>query len=541
MPPDLASNYDSVIVGGGHNGLVAAAYLARAGLTTCVLERRDRIGGAAVTEEIVPGYRFSRASYVNSLLRPEIIQELALRRHGFELLPRDPSSFTPTLDGRSLLLGTDSKSNYIEISKFSTRDAEAFAGYEALLDRCARFIEPTLDRPPPDLESSSWIDRSSSLIELSQLGLRALKLGPDLPRFLEILTAPAAKIITRWFESEPLRGTLATDALIGAMAAPSTPGSGYVLFHHIMGETDGARGVWAYVRGGMGQLSESIASAARAAGAQIITDAPVASIRSEGGRARGVILEDGREVSSRCVLSGADPNVTFRRLVDPSDLPSEFNARMDELDYSSAVFKINVAVDRIPCFSVCPGEEPGAHHRGTIHLNSTLEEMEAAFADAQRGEPSREPVVEMTIPSVLDDSLAPEGHHVISLFVQYAPYQLAAGSWDDPGRREAFADRVFAAIERHAPGFTASIVGRDLLSPLDLERVFGLTGGNIFHGAMSLDQLFWLRPARGWARYRTPIRGLYLCGSGAHPGGGIIGAPGRNAARQVIRDLRGLL
>jgi phytoene dehydrogenase-like protein len=528
---------DAAIVGGGHNGLVAAAYLARAGLSVCVLERRELVGGASVTEEIVPGFKFSRAAYVNSLFRPQIIRDLDLRRHGFAMIPRNPSSFTPLADGRSLLLGPDAALNRREIAKFSPRDADALPRYEALLEKAAVFVEPLLDAPPPDVAAGGFSERIAVMRDLAKLGLRACRLWRDLPLVLEIMTAPARRIIERWFESEPLRGTLATDAIIGAMASPSTPGSGYVLFHHVMGETDGARGVWGYVRGGMGSLSNAIASAARQAGARIETGRAVASIRVSDGRATGVVLDDGTEIAARAVLSSADPHVTFLKLLPAGCLPEPFRERIEHLDFASAVTKINVALERLPSFRALPGHEPAPQHRGTVHIVTTLEEIESAYLDALAGKASARPIIEMTLPSALDPGLAPPGKHVLSLFIQYTPYRLAAGSWDDPGRKDELADRVFAIIEEYAPGFTNSVIARDVLSPLDLERIFGLTGGNIFHGAMGLDQLFWLRPAAGWSRYRTPVPGLYLCGSGAHPGGGVLGAPGRNAAQVAMRDL----
>ncbi len=539
MPnPTLPRAVDAIVIGGGHNGLVAAAYLARAKLSVAVLERRHLLGGAAVTEEIVPGFKFSRAAYVNSLFRPQIIRDLELKSHGFTMLPRNPSSFTPCADGRHLFLGPDSALNHREISKFSTRDAEALGSYEALLEKAARFAEPILEKAPPNLGEGSWIEKLESLKELASLGWGALKLGKDLPLVLELLTAPARKVLDRWFESEPLRGTLATDAIIGAMVSPSTPGSGYVLLHHVMGETDGARGVWGYVQGGMGMLAEAIGRAARKAGAQIFTGIAVSRVLVENGKARGCVLDDGTEIQARLVLSNADPRVTFLQLTPRESVTGDLVKRIESMDFSSAVTKINLALDRLPSFKALPGHDPSPQHRGTVHIVSTLEEIEAAYRDACAGRPSARPVIEMTLPTSLDPSLAPSGKHVASLFVQYTPYRLAEGSWDDPGRKDAFADRVFKVIEEFAPGFTRSVIARDILSPLDLERIFGLTGGNIFHGSMSLDQLFWLRPAPGWARYRTPVKGLYLCGSGAHPGGGVLGAPGRNAAMAAIEDTR---
>lgn len=531
-------SFDAVIIGAGHNGLVAAAYLARAGLKVLVLERREVVGGAAVTEEILPGFKFSRAAYVLSLFRAEIIRELCLADHGFSVIPRNPSSFTPLLDGRFLLLGPDPGLNHREITKFSPRDAEAFPQYEATLDRITRFVEPVLDMAPPDLAATGWRERAETIGDLARLVWRAVKLGRDLLPLLEMCVAPASRILDRWFESEPLKSTLATDAIIGAMVSPSTPGSGYVLLHHVIGQTDGVRGVWGYVRGGMGSLAQAIAGAARAHGATILTGRPVAKILTEADGAKGVILEDGTTIRARVVLSSADPKVTFLNLLPAESLPGKFRDRISSMDFSSGVTKINVALDRLPSFRAYPGHAPGPQHYGTIHLVSAMEEIEGAYRDALAGRPSTRPVIEMTLPSSLDPTLAPPGKHVMSLFVQYTPYTLAQGTWDDPGITEAFADRVFRIIEEFAPGFTASVLARDILSPLDLERIFGLTGGNIFHGAMGFDQLFWLRPAPGWSRYRTPIANLYLCGAGAHPGGGIIGAAGRNAALAVLADLR---
>ena len=529
--------FDAIVIGAGHNGLVAAAYLARAGLSILVLERREIVGGAVVTEEIVPGFRFSRAAYVQSLFRPEIVRELRLADYGFSVIARSPSSFTPLPDGRSLMLGPDPAMNYQEIKKFSARDAETFPGYEAMLERAARFIEPLLDMAPPDLAAKGWRHRLETIRDLARLGWRAIRLGRDLPVFLELITAPASLILERWFESEPLKSTLATDAIIGAMASPSTPGSGYVLFHHVMGQTDGVRGVWGYVRGGMGSLSEAIAAAARAHGATILTGCPVARISVEGGQATGVVLEDGTKIRARLILSNADPKATFLKLLPHGSLPDDFRHRISTIDFSTSVTKINVALDRLPSFTARPGHAVGPQHCGTIHLVSTMEEIEAAYRDALAGQPSARPVIEMTLPSALDPTVAPPGKHVMSLFVQYTPYALARGTWDDSGIKDAFADRVFQVIEESAPGFTTSVLARDVLSPIDLERIFGLTGGNIFHGAMRLDQLFWFRPAPGWSRYRTPVENLYLCGAGAHPGGGVLGAGGRNAARAALADL----
>ncbi|HEU4643065.1 MAG TPA: NAD(P)/FAD-dependent oxidoreductase [Gemmatimonadaceae bacterium] len=522
--------YDAIIIGAGHNGLVTAAYLAAAGKRVLVLERREMVGGACVTEELWPGYKVSTASYVNSLLRPEIIRDLELKAHGFELLPRNPSSFTPFPDGRSLLLGPDKALTLREIAKFSPRDAEAYPKYEAMLERVADFIEPTLMMTPPD----PWSARPRDLLALAKLGWGFRKLGRDGAAAIEILTADARSVLDRWFESPELKATLATDAIIGANASPSTPGTAYVLFHHVMGECNGARGVWGYVRGGMGGISNAIASAARARGAEIRTSAPVARILVKDGRVRGVALADGTEIRARMVASNADAHTTFLKLMDDEHLPADFVRQVRQIDYSSATLKINVALSELPDFRALPGSAPGPQHRGTIHIAPSLEYMERAFDDAKYGEPSRSPVLECTIPSVVDPTVAPPGKHLMSMFIQYAPARLREGSWD--GAKERFADRCFEIMDEYAPNFRRSVIDRQVLSPVDIERRYGLTGGNIFQGAMTLNQLFFMRPLPGYADYRTPVRGLFLCGAATHPGGGVMGACGYNAAREMLRS-----
>jgi len=524
--------WDVIVVGGGHNGLVAAAYLARAGLKVLVVEARERVGGTAVTEEPWPGFRVSTAAYVVSLFRPEILRDLELERHGYALLPRSPSSFTPFPDGRSLIMGPEAGLTRREVAKFSARDAERLPAYEAMLERIARAIEPTLLETP----MNPFSGRPGDLLRLARTGLRFLRLGKDGPRALEILAGPARSILDRWFESDELKATLATDAIIGAMASPSTPGTAYVLFHHVMGECNGVRGVWGYVRGGMGCLSEAIASAARALGAEIRTGARVSKVRVRGGRAVGVVLGDGAELMARRVVSSVDASRTFLELVGADLLPSEFAEAVRSIDYSSASLKINLALSEVPNFSALPGSVPGPHHRGTIHICPSLDYIERGYDDARAGRPSASPVLECTIPSVVDPSIAPPGRHVMQMFVQYAPYRLAEGSWDD--RMDAFADRCIEILEQYAPGFRNSILGREVLTPLDLERRFGLTGGNIFQGSMGLSQLHFMRPVPGYADYRSPIEGLYLCGAATHPGGGVMGACGRNAAREILRDVR---
>ena len=519
-------------MGAGHNGLVAACYLARGGLRVLVLERRPVVGGACVTEETFPGFKVSTAAYVESLFRKEIVRDLGLAARGFEVLPRVPSSFTPYPDGRCLLLGPDAAENRAEIAKFSARDAERYAAYEAMLERVAALVEPTLDMTPPDLARPGL----GGLYRLLGLQRAFRRLGAAAGEAVEILTASARSVLDRWFHSPELKSTLATDAIIGAMASPSMPGTAYVLFHHVMGETGGKRGVWGYVRGGMGGLTQALARAARDLGVEIRCDAEVRRILTRDGRVAGVALASGDEFSAPVVASNADARVTFTRLVDPRALPADFVAAVERIDYASASLKINLALSELPSFLAAPGRAPGPQHRGTIHVCPDLDYIERAFDDAKYGRPSARPVLECTIPSVVDPSVAPPGRHLMSMFVQYAPYRLCEGAWDEIG--EGFADRCVDLLEEYAPGFRRSVIARQVLTPLDIERTFGLTGGNIFQGAMTAGQLFSFRPAPGYAGYRTPLAGLYLCGAAAHPGGGVMGAPGRNAAREILRGRR---
>uniref|UniRef100_A0A0E0BVK6 Amine oxidase domain-containing protein n=1 Tax=Oryza glumipatula TaxID=40148 RepID=A0A0E0BVK6_9ORYZ len=509
--------WDAVVIGGGHNGLAAAAYLARAGRSVAVLERRGVLGGAAVSEE------------------------LELERHGLKLLPRSPSSFTPCLDGRYLLLGPDAELNHSEISKFSENDACAYPRYEEKLEKFCKLMDFVIDLPPPEMRHEyhlSMVDRMKDKVDKSVfwsklLGIVMQQGQKDMVDFFDLLLSPASKILNNWFEGDVLKATLATDAVIGSMAGVHTPGSGYVLLHHVMGETGGQRGVWAYVEGGMGSVSSAISKAALEAGFPNICS-------SHFWEGTGV-LADGTEVLTSVVLSNATPYRTFVDLVPANVLPDNFLSAIKTADYSSATTKINVAVDRLPQFSCCKDFNPegGPEHMGTIHIGSeSMEEIDLAYREAANGVSSTRPVIEMTIPSVLDKTISPPGQHVINLFVQYTPYKLSEGSWQDSNVRKSFAERCFSLIDEYAPGFSSSVVGYDMLTPPDLEREFGLTGGNIFHGAMGLDSLFLMRPAKGWSDYRTPVKGLYLCGSGAHPGGGVMGAPGRNAASVVLEDLR---
>ncbi|KAL3863107.1 hypothetical protein ACJMK2_004882 [Sinanodonta woodiana] len=544
------TQYDAVVVGAGHNGLVSAAYLQKAGWNVCVLERRHLIGGAAVTEEIIPGFKFSRASYVLSLLRPQIFKDLELKKYGLKVFLRDISAYTPLLkpggiDGkaRSLTLGMDSTLNAREIAKFSHRDAERYRQYEAELERIIGAIEPLMDSAPlhlPSVWSSSFSNKLRFLFAVKRLATSISQMGTDFPAFYKLMTAPAAKILDKWFESEPLKATLGTDSVIGANISPYTPGSGYVLLHHVMGELEGVKGAWGYVEGGMGAVSQAIANCALDHGVEIFTEKPVSSIITKNGKTEGVVLEDGTEVKAKAVLSNATPKTTFLDLLPNGSLPQSLLDELRQFDFTSPVTKINVAVNKIPNFVANPNSGDNTvmpHHRSTIHINcEDMQQLHEAYLEAQVGTFSSRPLMEMVIPSSLDQTLAPPGCHVVLLFTQYTPYKLAGGKqWDDQTRNQ-YADLVFDCIEQYAPGFKASVIGRDILTPPDLEKIFGLTGGNIFHGAMSLDQLYLNRPTTVLSNYRSPIRGLYLCGSGAHPGGGVMGAAGRLASQAVLED-----
>lgn len=534
--------FDCLVIGGGHNGLVAAAYLAKAGKSVCVLERRHVLGGCSVTEELWPGFKISVASYVISLFRPEIIRELRLKQYGLNILPRNPSSFTPLLDGRSLLMGPDERATCREIAKFSKRDAERYPAYNRLLERVAGGIEPILAKAAPDplplpaewrkIGIAKRLRDTGRLLETYQaIG----QLGADLPDAIELMIGAARPILERWFEAEVLRTTLATDAVIGAFASPSYPGTAYVLLHHVMGEAGGARGVWGYVEGGMGGLATALEKACHDLGVEIRRESSVKRILIDKGQIVGVALEDDTLIEAPVVASSIDAHQTFERLIDPSELPAEFRAGVAKIDYASASAKINLALSELPSFTCLPSSGIAPQHHGTIHISPTLDYMERAFDDAKYGWPSTEPILEITLPSSVDRTLAPEGQHVMNIFVQYAPYKLAEGkSWDMI--KEDFADRCIAMLARYAPNVPGAILHRQILSPLDLERTFGLTGGHIMQGAMTPNQLYSMRPVAGWSDHRTPIRGLYLCGAASHPGGGVLGACGRNAAEEMLRD-----
>ncbi len=529
----MKSYYDVVIIGAGHNGLTAACYLARAGLSVLVLERRSVVGGACVTEEVFPGCRVSRLSYVSGIFQPQIAKDLRLHAYGLKIFSRTPSSFTPFPDGRHLTMGADTSFNVDQIAGFSQRDAQAYPRYEAMLERLAEFIEPTLMEPPPNPLST----RLGDMMGAGRLAMEARRLGGDFGDMVRVLTGSATHLLDDWFESEQLKVTLATDAIIGAFASPSQPGTAYVLFHHVMGETNGARGVWGFVQGGMGGLSSALAGAAKDIGVEILCDAPVSRIDVRGGAAAGVVLQNGAQVSAGTVLSNADANITFTKLVGEDHLDPEFAAGVKRIRYDSASVKINVLLSELPDFTACPGTETGPQHCGTIHIAPTMETIERAYDDAKHGRPSETPVLECTIPTSVDSSLAPDNRHLMNMFVQYGPYDLAddLGTWDDI--KQSFGDRCIEVLSQYAPNVRNAVIDMDVVTPLDMEREYSLTGGNIFQGAMTLDQLLFMRPVFGYAEYATPVRGLYLCGAATHPGGGVMGACGHNAAVRVLRDL----
>jgi phytoene dehydrogenase-like protein len=526
----VSESFDVIIIGAGHNGLVTAAYLARAGRRVLVVESRDLVGGCAVTEEIWPGYRVSTASYLSSLMQEKVVRDLELERFGYHVDAKDPAFFSPFPDGSHLFMWQDRAKTLAEIAKFSERDAEAYPKYEAHLERLAVVAESLLLTTPPDFPPR----RAGDFLEYLKLAGRLRGLSRDeMAGLVKIFTQSAATFLDQWFESEELKVTLATDGVIGANGGPRSPGTAYILLHHCMGGVNGHRGLWGFVRGGMGALSNAIADSARSRGVTIRTGAPVESILVRDGRVRGVVLESGEEIEAPSVVSNLDPKRTFLQLLDEGHLDPDFLEAIRKFRSEGTSLKMNLALSGLPEFRSLAGA-PGPQHRATMHICPTVEYIERAWDDAKYGRPSRSPLLEMTIPTMYDPSLAPAGHHIMGIFLQYAPYTLEGTTWDE--EREPYAERILDVIEEYCPNIRKIVVERQTLTPLDLERRFGLTGGNIFHGEMSLDQMFVLRPVAGWARYRTPVRGLYLCGAGTHPGGGVMGAAGHNAAREMLKD-----
>ncbi len=522
--------YDALVIGGGHNGLICAAYLARAGRRVKVLEKRHVLGGAAVTEELYPGFRFSVCSYVVSLLRPQIIRDLDLPRHGLEILPLE-CSFAPHVDGPGLVRWPDGARTRREIARYSQRDAELYPQFGRAMGHMSKFVKPVIDMVAPD--PTSW-----NPFELSRLGGLGARFGgmsdAELSRFAKMMTMSSADFLDEWFESEVLKAPMAVSGIIGTYLGVRSPGTAYVLLHHYMGEIDGAFRAWGFSKGGTGGISLSIANAALAAGAEIETSTGVAQVLLKDGRARGVVLEDGREILAKTVVSGVDPHRTFLRLVGAQHLPNELVDHIRRYRMRGSSGKVNLAVDRLPQFTSRPGD--GLHMRGDIAVAPSIDYLERAYDEAKYGRWSKRPYINVVIPTLTDPSLAPPGKHIVSCFVQYAPYALAEGPEQWPKYRDAFGDDVIDTLEELAPGLRDSILFRQVLTPWDLQQEFGLTEGNIFHGELSLEQLFFLRPAPGWAKYETPIKGLWMCGSGTHPGGGIMGAPGQLAAARMLSE-----
>ncbi|MFQ5789724.1 MAG: phytoene desaturase family protein [Acidobacteriota bacterium] len=524
----MAKKYDVIVMGAGHNGLIHAAYLARAGRQVLVLERRHIVGGATVTEEVFPGFKFSVFSYVVSLLRPQIIEELDLPRHGLHLLPLD-ATFTPLPDGNHLIRWHDSAKTRQELARFSRKDADAYEPFGLLMYHMARAVRDILSMVPPEPSSL----KPSDLAGLGHLSRHFRGLGNNLLYELtRLMTASSADFLDRWFECEPLKATMSASGIIGTLLGPRSPGSAYVLLHHYMGEIDGVARSWGFPRGGMGSVAAAIAAAARSFGAEIRTEAPIGRLLIRKGKATGVVLEDGEEIHADAVASSLDPQRTFLKLVDPAELGEDFLNSVRKYKIRGSSGKVNLALDALPNFTCWPGDGP--HLRGAISISPDLDYLERAYDDGKYGSFSRRPYMDILIPSTIDPSMAPPGKHVMSIFVQYAPYHLKEGTWEE--KRDAFGDVVVDTLSEYAPNLKDIILHRQVLSPWDMEQKVGLTGGNIFHGELTLDQLFFLRPVAGWAQYRTPIRGLYLCGSGAHPGGGVMGAPGKLAAMEMLKD-----
>jgi phytoene dehydrogenase-like protein len=535
-----ARRYDAVVIGAGHNGLVCAAYLARAGLSVCIVERRDVVGGAAVTEEFHPGFRNSTASYTVSLLDPQVIRDLRLADHGLVIVKRPLANFLP-LEGKTYLkVGGGLAATQAEVARFSVRDAERLPAYYAMLARVADVLRALLHVTPPNI-GARRAGRVGFAIELWKTAKAFRSLDRAGQRdVLDLFTKSAGEILDRWFESEPVKAAFGFDAVVGNFQSPYAPGSAYVLLHHVFGEVNGEPGQWGHALGGMGAITQAMAKECMTRGVVIRTAAPVSGVRVEGGRAYGVVLQSGETIAARGVVANVNPKLLFEKLVAAEHLDADFRARIDGYRCGSGTFRMNVALSELPDFRALPGGNAQPHHGSGIIVAPSLAYMERAYFDARLHGWSRAPIVEMLIPSVLDPSLAPPGRHVASLFCQHThPHigdVLPGHTWDE--HREEVADLMIATVNSVAPNFARSVVGRRALSPLDLEREFGLTGGDIFHGALALDQLFSARPVLGHADYRMPIRNLYLCGSGAHPGGGVTGIHGRNAAREILRDVK---
>jgi phytoene dehydrogenase-like protein len=528
--------HDVIVIGAGHNGLVCSAYLAMAGLRVLVLDQRSVVGGAAVTEEFSPGFSNSVASYTVSLLNPKVIRDLDLGAHGLRIVQRPIANFLPLEDGRFLKVGGSRTKQ--EVAKFSTRDADRLDDYGTRLAAVADVLRTAVLETPPNVVEGAPFTAIAELFKFGRIGNRVRALGLDLQRDLfDLFTASAGDFLDGWFESTPIKAAFGFDSIVGNFASPYAPGTAYVLLHHNFGEVNGTKGVWGHAIGGMGAITQAMAKAAKAHGVDIRVSTPVRRVLIENGRAVGVETDQGEIIRARAVAAGINPKLLYLNLVDPRALPDGFVRRMESWRCASGTFRMNVALSELPDFSALPGRECAEHHGSGIIIAPSLTYMERAYFDARSSGWSRDPIVELVIPSTLDDTLAPRGQHVASLFCQHAAPTLPDGSsWND--HRETVADLMIATVNKYAPNFARSVLARQIFSPLDLERTFGLIGGDIFHGALDLRQLFSARPMLGHADYRGPIASLYLCGSGAHPGGGVTGAPGHNAAREILRDFR---
>jgi phytoene dehydrogenase-like protein len=525
---NVMRKFDAIVIGAGHNGLTSAAYLAKAGMKVLVLERRHIVGGATVTEEVYPGFKYSVCSYVVSLLRPEVIRELELTNYDLEIIPLD-STFTPMPDGNYLARWGDHAKTRREIARHSAADAEGYDEYGKLMVQMAMAVKPLLGIIPP--QPASWNPRE--LLRLAGVGKHFHSLGAKLLYDLtKLMTTSSADFLDQWFETEVLKATMSASGIIGTFMGPRSPGTAYVLLHHYMGELDGAFRSWGFARGGMGTISRVIADAARHFGAEIRTEAPVDHVLVKNGCACGVVLNSGEEIESNVVVSGVDPKRTFLKMVEPKALEPDFINQVNNLKIRGSSGKVNLALDGLPNFTSLPGDGP--HLSGAISISPSIDYLERAYDDAKYGDFSRRPYLDIIIPSRLDPSMAPPGKHVMSIFVQYAPYQLKQGSWLE--RKEAFGDNVINTLSEYAPNLKQLILHRQVVTPWDLEEEFGLTEGNIFQGELTLDQLFFLRPVAGWAQYRTPIKNLYMCGAGTHPGGGVMAACGRLAAMEILKE-----
>jgi phytoene dehydrogenase-like protein len=525
----VTKEYDAIIIGAGHNGLIHAAYLAKAGLDVLVLEKRHLVGGATVTEELFPGYHYTVFSYVVSLLRPEIIQDLELARHGLVTLPLE-STLTPLEGGDYIYRDGDPYRTFRDIARFSRRDAEAYFEYGRTMYFMAKAVKDMLRIVPPEVLRPS-LDDLGTLLDLAK-HFQALD-QDHLYTLIKLMTMSSAEFLEEWFETDPLIATLSASGIIGTFLGPRSPGTAYVLLHHYLGEIDGAYRAWGFAKGGTGGIAEALRKAAEAHGAQVKLDAPASKVILKNGRARGVAMENGDEIYGKAVVSSLDPHQSFTKLIDSEQLPSEFLDKIRRFRSRGSSAKVNLALDGLPTFSCMP--EPGPHMRGAISISPSVSYLERAYDDAKYGRFSRQPYVDIVFPSMIDPDMAPPGKHVMSCFIQYAPSDLVGSTWDES--REALGDAVLDALESFAPNIKDLVLHRQVVTPLDMEKTIGLTGGNIFQGELSLEQLFFLRPVYGYAQYRTPIKDYYLCGSAAHPGGGISGAPARLAALEVLKDL----